>query len=128
MSKPLLGLIVGAALGLLDGLFAWVYPVVRDQYLGVILGSTAKGLVAGLIAGFVARKTNSTLWGVVTGLFFGLLFAYLVAMQEMPDGKHYYLEIMLPGSLLGGLTGYVAQRYGRSPGRDSGTRREEPVT
>lgn len=127
MSKPLLGLVVGAALGLLDGLFAWVYPVVRDQYLSVVLGSTAKGLVAGLIAGYVARKTSSTLWGVVTGLAFGLLFAYLVAMNEMPDGKHYYLEIMLPGALLGGLTGYVAQRYGRSPSRSARPKREESV-
>ncbi|MEQ8765747.1 MAG: hypothetical protein RL885_17620 [Planctomycetota bacterium] len=113
MSKPLLGLIVGSLLGLLDGAFAWVYPVVRDQYLSVVLGSTVKGLVAGLIAGFVAKKTNSMALGIVTGFVFGLLFAYLVAMTEMADGKHYYLEIMLPGSILGGITGFVAQRYGR---------------
>ena len=31
-------------------------------------------------------------------------------------GKHYYWEIMLPGSLAGAIVGYATQRYGRRPG------------
>jgi hypothetical protein len=30
-----------------------------------------------------------------------------------PDGKHYYWEIILPGSVLGLIVGYATQRYGR---------------
>jgi len=28
-------------------------------------------------------------------------------------GEHYYLEIMLPGFVLGGVTGYLTQRMGK---------------
>ena len=31
------------------------------------------------------------------------------------SGKHYYWEIMLPGSLLGAIVGFATQRYGRTP-------------
>jgi hypothetical protein len=46
-----------------------------------------------------------------------LLFAWLIAVQPDPaTGKHYYWEIMLPGSLAGAIVGYATQKYGRSPG------------
>ncbi len=42
-------------------------------------------------------------------------FAYLVAAQM---GK-YYFELMLPGALVGLVTGYVTARYGKGgPGRN----------
>jgi hypothetical protein len=47
-----------------------------------------------------------------------LLFAYLIASQPDPaTGRHYYWEIMLPGSLAGAIVGYATQRYGRRPGQ-----------
>ena len=45
------------------------------------------------------------------------MFAYLIAMAPDPaTGKHYYWEIMLPGSLAGAIVGYATQKYGRRPG------------
>ncbi len=32
-----------------------------------------------------------------------------------PQGKHYYRQIMLPGSVLGLVVGYATQRFGRAP-------------
>ena len=58
MNKPLLGLLLGAVLGGIDGSFAPVWepddPVVREGIVGIIVGSTFKGLVAGLATGFFA--------------------------------------------------------------------------
>jgi hypothetical protein len=118
MNKPLLGLVVGAVLGVFDGLSALLSaPEVAPQIMGIILGSTVKGMLVGVIAGFVARKVNSVPVGIAVGLAAGLFLAWLVA--SMPDpatGKHYYWEIMLPGSLAGALVGWATQRYGRRPG------------
>ena len=35
----------------------------------------------------------------------------------MPDesGKHYYVEIMIPGTLVGLILGYATQKFGRRP-------------
>ena len=41
----------------------------------------------------------------------GLVLAYGVASLQ----GRYYFEIMLPGSIVGLLTGYATQRYGRGP-------------
>ena len=49
MNKVLLGLLVGAGLGALDGLTAWFTPEVRSQIAGIVAGSTFKGLVAGVL-------------------------------------------------------------------------------
>jgi len=54
MSKPLLGLLLGAALGLLDGLGAFAYPGVATMMTSIIIGSTFKGLITGLATGFFA--------------------------------------------------------------------------
>ena len=43
MSKPLIGLVLGAVLGAIDGLTAWFTPAVRDQLAGIVFGSTVKG-------------------------------------------------------------------------------------
>jgi hypothetical protein len=115
MNKPLLGLIVGAILGALDGLSALASaPEVAPEILGIVIGSTFKGLIVGVLTGFFARKVNSLPLAILFGLAVGLGFAYLIASQ--PDGlthKHYYWEIMLPGSLTGALVGFATQRFGR---------------
>jgi hypothetical protein len=118
VNKPVLGIVVGGILGLLDGFAAPLQvPDIAPEAMGIVIGSTFKGVIVGLIAGFFARKVSSVPFGIAVGLLAGLGFAYLIASQ--PDaltGKHYYREIMLPGSLAGAIVGFVTQRYGRRPG------------
>lgn len=116
MNKPLLGLILGGVLGVLDGLSAMLYPEVQDQIVGIVIGSTFKGLIAGIVIGFFARKVSSLPLGIVFGLAVGLFLAYLVAMSPDPvTGEHYYMEIMLPGGLVGLLVGFATQKFGVRP-------------
>ena len=116
MNKPVLGIVVGGILGMLDGFAAPLQvPDVRPEVVGIVIGSTFKGVIVGLIAGFFARKVRSVPLGIAVGLLAGLGFAWLIASQ--PDGvtgKHYYWEIMLPGSLAGAIVGWVTQRYGQA--------------
>ncbi|MBI4470887.1 MAG: hypothetical protein HY650_16350 [Acidobacteria bacterium] len=121
MSKPVLGLTLGAVLGLLDGLGAFFYPEVASQMMGIILGSTFKGLLTGLIAGFVARRLQSLPLGILVGLVTGLLLSYLVASFPDEQGRHFYVEIMLPGSVLGAIVGFATQRFGELPRTIAGT-------
>lgn len=113
MKKPVLGLVLGGALGVLDGLSALVSaPETAPMITGIVLGSTFKGLVAGVCIGAFARKVNSLPWGVVFGLLVGLILAFAVAAMPSENGQHYYWQIMLPGALLGTVVGFVTQRYG----------------
>jgi flagellar biosynthesis protein FliR len=111
MSKPLFGLLLGGVLGIFDGLTAYFTPEVRNQLVGIVIGSTFKGLVAGLSIGFFARKVRSLPLGVLFGLAVGLVLAWIVAAIPDPNGKHYYFEIMLPGALVGAIVGYATQKY-----------------
>jgi len=114
MNKAVLGLIVGAILGALDGLSAWFYPEVRDQLFTVIVpASTGKGLVAGLITGFVARKLRSLPLGMAVGLGVAVLVTVPFATGTDPEtGKSYFWEIMIPGAICGLIVGFATQRYG----------------
>lgn len=111
MNKVVLGLLVGGGLGVLDGLTAWFTPQVRNEILGIVMGSTFKGLVAGLLIGLFNRKVPSLPATLVFGTLVGCLFAFLIAHMQ---GK-YYFEIMLPGSLVGLLTGWATVKYGKPP-------------
>ena len=111
MNKVLLGLLLGALLGAIDGGTAWFTPSVRAQLAGIIVGSTVKGLIAGMAAGFFARKVNSVPLGILFGLGVGALLAFIVAYMQ----HGYYLEIILPGSIVGMIVGYATQRYGMTP-------------
>jgi len=111
MSKPVLGLVLGGILGVFDGLTAYFTPEARSLLLGIVIGSTFKGLVAGLAIGFFSKKVHSLPWGIVFGLAVGLFFAFLVAAMPQPSGKHYYFEIMLPGALVGAIVGYATQKH-----------------
>ena len=113
MSKPIIGLLLGAFLGLLDGISSFFYPDVRAQMMIIITFSTIKGLITGLIAGIVAHKWNSLPLGIATGLIVGLVLAYLVAPPPDSSGTSYYAEIMLPGSILGVIVGFATQRLGK---------------
>jgi hypothetical protein len=117
MNKPVLGLIVGGALGILDGLTALVSaPEVAPEIVSIVIGSMGKGLVAGLIMGFVARKVNNLGVGVVAGLIVGALLALPIAMIKNPNGHVYFWEILIPGSIVGIIVGFATQRYGTRPG------------
>jgi hypothetical protein len=111
MNRIAVGVLVGGALGILDGLTAWFTPEARAGLLGIVIGSTVKGLIAGAIIGLFARKVNHAGWTIAFGTFVGALLAFFIAQMQ---GK-YYLEIILPGSLVGLLTGYASMRYGRAP-------------
>jgi hypothetical protein len=110
MNKITYGLILGGILGIFDGLTSWFTPEVRPALMGIVLGSTFKGLLAGVLIGVFARKVHSLALGVLFGLGVGLLFAFFIAHMQ---GK-YYFEIMLPGGLVGLIVGYATQKYGDS--------------
>jgi hypothetical protein len=112
MSKPLIGIIVGAVLGAFDGLTAWFTPAVRDQLAGIVVSSTFKGIIAGIAIGFFAKKFHSLPLGLLFGLAIGALLAYLTARFAVGG---YYFEIMLPGSLVGLIVGFATQKYGQTP-------------
>ena len=60
VNKPVLGLVLGGVLGALDGLTALISaPEVRPQIMGIIAGSTGKGLLAGVVIGLIARKVSN---------------------------------------------------------------------
>ncbi len=113
MNKPLLGLLLGGILGAVDGLTALFYPEVAPQIVGIVIGSTFKGLVVGILVGWFAHRVKSVPAGLAVGTLLGLLFAWIIAALPDPSGKHYYWEIMLPGSIVGLIVGWATQRYGR---------------
>jgi hypothetical protein len=112
MSKPLIGVLLGAVLGALDGLTAWFTPAVRDQLAGIVVSSTLKGVIAGVAIGFFAKKFHSLPIGILFGLAVGALLAFLTARFAVGG---YYFEIMLPGSMVGLIVGFATQKYGRLP-------------
>jgi hypothetical protein len=112
MSKPLIGILLGAVLGAIDGLTAWFTPAVRDQLAGIVVSSTFKGIIAGIAIGFFAKKFHSLPIGILFGLAIGALLAFLTAHFAVGG---YYFEIMLPGSLVGLIVGFATQKYGKTP-------------
>jgi threonine/homoserine efflux transporter RhtA len=118
LNRPVLGLLVGAALGALDGLSALVSsPEVSSEIAGIVVGSTFKGLLAGVLVGAIARKLHSSRAGMVVGVLVAsvvtLPIAYMNASHYgRPD---YYWKIMLPGALVGIIVGYVVMRHGKAP-------------
>lgn len=115
MNKPLIGVAVGAVLGIIDGATAWFEPKVRPEIVGILMGSCVKGMIVGVLSGLFARKVQSNTKGIVFGAVVGLIFAYIVAAIPSPGGEHYYLQIMLPGFILGALIGFLTQRWGIAP-------------
>ena len=112
MNKVLVGLVFGLILGALDGATAWFYPEARSLLGGIMVGSSIKGMLVGLLTGWFAQKVQSTAWGVVAGGAIGLLFAFLVASMNTVNGRHPYLEIMMPGFVVGLIVGFLTQRMG----------------
>jgi F0F1-type ATP synthase assembly protein I len=112
MNKIVVGLVFGIILGAVDGATAWFYPETRPVIAGILIGSSFKGMLVGLFSGWFARKVQSTGWGIVVGSSLGLLFAFLVAVMDASKGKSHYLEIMLPGFVVGAMIGFLTQKMG----------------
>ena len=110
MSKILLGVILGGILGIFDGLTAWFTPEVRAGLLGIVIGSTFKGIIAGVLIGVFARKVQSLALGILFGLSVGLLLAFAIAQMQ----HAHYFAIMVPGGMVGLIVGYATQKYGAS--------------
>ena len=112
MNKPLFGLILGGVLGIFDGLSALFYAEAVPLIVGIVIGSTVKGMIAGVAIGFFARKVNSVPLGILFGLGVGLLLAYIVAAMPNPSlSRHYYVEIMVPGGIVGLIVGVATQKF-----------------
>ena len=113
MSKPMLGLIAGALLGIFDGLSPLVTtpddPAVMADMVMIISMGVFKGAVAGVAIGFFSRRFRSLPLGIILGLAIGVALALPIALMQ---GK-YYWEIMLPGGAVGTLVGFATQEYGR---------------
>ena len=115
MNKIVLGILIGGILAIFDGLCALVSaPETRPEILGIVIGSTVKGIIAGALIGFIARKVNSLPIGIASGLLIGLALAYPIALLNAKAGHNYYWQIMLPGGVLGLIVGFATQRYGRA--------------
>jgi hypothetical protein len=113
MNKPVLGLVAGGVLGIFDGLTSLVSaPEVAPQIAGIVAGSMGKGLIAGILIGWFAKKVNNLAYGVLFGVAIGALFALPIALMPNPNGETYFWEILIPGSLVGLIVGYLTQRYG----------------
>lgn len=116
MKKPIFGMLLGGILGIPDGLSALASagddPVIREGIVGIVIGSTIKGLIAGFLIGWFAKKVNSLPLGVLFGFTVGLLLALGVSLMQKAGGYNpYYWEIMLPGAILGVIVGYATQKY-----------------
>ena len=107
MNKVLFATLLGGFLGIFDGLTAWFTPEVRDQLVGIVIGSTVKGLLTGVIIGVFSRRVHSLAAGIVFGLAVGAFFAWLILLMN----PGHPLNIMLPGSLVGVIVGYAAQSH-----------------
>ena len=114
MKKILFAMLIGAVLGALDGATAWFTPAVRDQVGTIMMLSSIKSVIAGLLIGIFAIYVKKEVAIAVFGFAIGLALAYLVAMAPDPNtGQHYYLQIMIPGALVGLIVGYATARYGK---------------
>jgi uncharacterized membrane protein (Fun14 family) len=114
MSKPLLGLLLGAGLGALDGLTSLFYPEVKSQLFMIIVGSMGKGLLAGLIIGWLAKRFTSLPIALLSGLAIAALITFPIAIGKNPEtGRVYFWEIMIPGAMVGLIVGYATLKFGR---------------
>jgi len=119
VTKPTLGLVLGGVLGVLDGLSALISapgdPNVKAGIVGIVIGSTIKGLITGVLIGWFAKKTESLGVAIAFGLAVGLALAFLVCvMQKLGGMPPYYWQIMLPGGILGVIVGYATFNFRRT--------------
>jgi hypothetical protein len=118
MNKTMFAMVIGAVLGALDGMSAYVSePEVRPVILTIVAGSTFKGIVTGLLIALFERRVKSLPLGILFGLAVGFGLAYLVTLGNPPS---YFWKIMLPGGLVGVLVGYATYRHTEPGARRAG--------
>lgn len=110
MTKPMLGLAVGGALGFLDGLSGFLEPSLATVMGSVITFSLLKGLLAGIATGYVSERVHSMALGILAGIVIAAALSLLVILRA---GLALFWDILLPGMLLGAIVGFVTQRFGR---------------
>ena len=120
MTTPMLGLALGGVLGVFDGLSALISapgdPAIRAGIVGIVIGSTIKGLITGALIGWFAARTRSLGAGIAFGIAVGVALAYVVCLLQKLGGQNpYYWQIMLPGAVLGVIVGYATTTFGRRP-------------
>ena len=109
MTKKLrIGLAAGLILGLLDGLSTWFAPEVPSTIGLIVVSATLKGVVNGGLLAVVSRWIERPVWLVVAG---GLLGLVLSALAAIPSGS--YIEVIIPGVVVGLLIGAIIARWGR---------------
>jgi hypothetical protein len=108
MNKIILGALAGIVLGLLDGLSAFFIPEAANMMTEIIIGSTIKGLIGGIILGFIAKKITPILNVTLLGGLVGIVLSILAAI---PSGA--YVEILVPGTIVGLLTGAITAKWGK---------------
>jgi hypothetical protein len=96
----------------ISGDYALLYPDAAAMIVPIVVGSTVKGLIIGIALGVPARRVRSTAIGILAGLGLGLALSYLAALTPDPQGKHHFVEIMLPGAILGVIVGFATQLFG----------------
>jgi hypothetical protein len=88
--------------------------------VGIVIGSTFKGLLAGVLIGWFSKKVDNLALGLVFGLAIGAALAGLIVWMSVAAGEPAYVwEIVLPGSLVGLIVGFATRKYegGRGRGR-----------
>jgi hypothetical protein len=113
LTKPMLGLAVGGALGLLDGLSGFLEPSLAALMGSVITFSLLKGLLAGIATGYVSERVHSMALGILAGVVIAAALSLLVILRA---GLALFWDILLPGMLLGAIVGFATQRFGRKTG------------
>src|SRR5229473_2479154 len=111
LTKPILGLAVGGALGLLDGLSGFFEPSLAPVMGSVITYSLLKGLVGGVATGYVSQRIHSMLVGILAGIGIAAALSLLLILRA---GMALFWDILLPGMLLGAIVGFATQRFGRT--------------
>lgn len=110
ITKPVLGMALGGALGLLDGLSGFLEPRLALVMGSVITLSLLKGLITGVVIGLIAQKLNSMVLGILAGTCIAGALSLLVVWRA---GTALFWDIMLPGMLLGVIVGFSTQKFGK---------------
>jgi hypothetical protein len=119
LTKPMLGLVVGGILGLLDGLSGLFEPSLAPMMGSVITFSLLKGLLAGLAIGYFSQKVRSMAVGIAAGIAIAAILSLVVVLRA---GMALFWDIVLPGMLLGAIVGFATQRFGRAAGASAPVR------
>lgn len=109
LSKPMLGLVTGGTLGLLDGLSGFLEPSLAPVMTSVITFSMLKGLLSGLAIGFFSQRFQSLPLGLFAGIVIAAILSFLVILRA---GMGLFWDIMLPGMLLGLIVRFATQKFG----------------